>query len=354
MKFRQWIGAGPLLAAAVLLAACGEKEEAPAKPALTVTVQPVTLQPLARSVEASGTVNAWELVPVGAETGGLVATGVYADEGSYVRQGQVLVKMNDAVLASQLRQQDAAVASARAMLKQADASLERARELRQKGYLAQAALDARIAEQQTAAARVASAIAARAETAARRSQTDVRAPVSGLIVSRSVVKGQIVAPGTELFRLVRDGRLELNAQVPEQQIGLIRAGMPASVSAEGMVTTGVVRIVTPQVDPQSRLGLARISLAAGSGLKPGMFARASISTGAQPALTVPQTAVIFRADKSGVYVVDRASHVRFRPVRTGARVGQRVEVLSGLSGGEQVVVQGAGFLAEGDLVRVAR
>lgn len=349
------IRAGLMAGLAALLVACGgQKEQAPPKAALTVSVAPVAMQPLARTVEASGSVNAWEMVPVGSETGGLTAIAVYADEGAYVRQGQVLVKLNDAVLSSQLRQEDARVASAKATLAQADANLKRAKELREKGYLAQAALDARIAEQRTAQAQVQAAQAARAETATRRGQTDVRAPVAGLIVSRSVVKGQIVPAGQELFRLVRDGRLELSAQIPEQQMGLIRSGMPATISGEGLTTTGIVRVVTPEIDAQTRVGLARISLAAGSGLKPGMFARASIATGAQPALTVPQSSVIFRADKPGVFVLDRTSHVRFRPVSTGARVGQRVEIQAGLNGGEQIVVQGAGFLADGDLVRVAR
>lgn len=349
------IRAGVVAGLAAVLAACGGKDEkAPPKAALTVSIAPVAAQPLARTVEASGSVEAWEMVPVGSETGGLTATAVYVDEGSYVRQGQVLVKLNDAVLTSQLRQQDAAVASAKATLAQAEANLGRARELRQKGYLAQAALDARIAEQRTAQAQVQAAQAARAETATRRSQTEVRAPVAGLIASRSVVKGQIVPAGQELFRLVRDGRLELSAQVPEQQIRLIRPGMPATVNGEGATSAGIVRIVTPQIDPQTRVGLARISLAAGSGLKPGMFARASIATGAQPALTVPQNSVVFREDKPGVYVLDPTSHVRFRAVQTGARVGDRVEIVAGLNGGERVVIQGAGFLADGDLVRVAR
>lgn len=342
-----------LAGAALVLAACGGKKEAPpAKPALSVTAAVVSLQPLARTVEASGTVAAWEMVPVGAETGGLNAIGVYADEGSYVRQGQVLVKMNDAVLASQLRQQEAQVASARATLAQSNANLARARELRQKGYLAQAALDARVAEQQTAAAQVAAAEAGRAETSTRRGQTDVRAPVSGLIVSRSVVKGQIVGAGTELFRLVRDGRLELNAQIPEQQIALVRAGMPATVNAEGVTTTGTVRVVTPEVDSQTRLGLARIALA-GSSLRPGMFARAAIQVGAQPVLTVPAASILYRDNQAGVFIIDRTGHARFRPVRPGSRVGTQVSVESGLASGDRVVVQGAGFLADGDAVRVA-
>ncbi len=342
-----------ILSFCVALAACGGRDSEAAKPALTVSAAPVASEPLARTVEASGTVEAWELVPVGAETGGLTATQVYADEGSVVAQGQVLVKLNDAVLRSQLHQQDASVAAAKAQLAQADAALGRARELKERGFLSQAALDARLAEQQTAAAQLSAAQAARAETATRLSQTEVRAPVAGLIASRSVVKGQIVAAGAELFTVVRDGRLELNAQVPEQDINQVRPGMPATVTADDVSTAGKVRIVTPRVDPQTRVGLARISIVPGSKLKPGMFARAVIQAGAHPALTVPQTAVVFRDDKAGVYVLDAKKHVQFRPVATGVRAGPRVEITAGLKEGERVVTQGAGFLADGDLVRVA-
>ena len=340
--------------AVLALSACAKEEKAPPKPSLTVSVAPAVLMPLARKVEASGTVSAWEEAPVGAETGGLRAVAVMVDEGSFVRQGQTLVKLNDAVLASQLRQQDAMVASAKATLAQTNANLARARELRERGYLAQAALDARIAEQQTAAAQVASAEAGRSETATRLDQTNVRAPVGGLIISRSVVKGQIVQAGTELFRLVRDGRLELDAQIPETQLGLVRAGMPATVTAgEAGVAGGVVRVVTPEVDPQTRLGVARIAITGTQGFRPGMFAKGSIDVGAQPALTVPQAAVVFRDDKAGVFVIDNTNHARFRPVKTGARAGDRVEIVAGLAAGQRVAVQGAGFLGEGDLVRVA-
>jgi RND family efflux transporter MFP subunit len=344
-----------LAAALVLAAGCGGKKADPtARPALTVTAVTVTPEPLTRTVEASGTITAWQEVPVGAETGGLRAVEVYADEGSYVRQGQVLVKMNDAVLASQQAQQDAAVASAKAQLAQASAALERAQELKGKGFLSQASLDQALATQRSAMANVAAAQASLAETSTRRGQTDVRAPVGGLITSRSVVKGQIVAAGTELFRLVRDGRLELNAQVPEQDLAAVRPGMPATVMGNGVSTTGTVRIVTPQVDPQTRVGLARIALSAGSALKPGMFATASIAGGAVPSLTVPQASIVYRTDQSGVYVLDASSHVHFRPVKTGERVADKVEVLAGVNAGERVVAQGAGFLSDGDLVRVSR
>ncbi len=339
--------------ALLALAACGEKEAPAQKPALTVSVTTAVMQPLARKVDASGTVTAWEEVPVAAETGGLTAVSVLVDEGAVARPGQTLVKLNDALLAAQLRQQDAQVASARATLAQADANLSRARELRSRGYLAQAGLDARVAEQGTAAAGLAAAQASRAETATRLDQTNIRAPVGGLIISRSVVKGQIVQPGTELFRLVRDGRLELDAQVPETQLGQVRAGMPAVVSAsEAGSVAGTVRIVTPEVSADTRLGVARIALSSAQGFRPGMFATGSIDVGEQAALTVPQASVVFRDNKAGVFVIDQANHARFRPVKTGARSGQRVELLSGIEAGQRVAVQGAGFLAEGDLVRV--
>lgn len=353
-KRHAWV-AGVGAIALLTLASCGGGADAKKTTAArqSVTAATVVLTNLPRTVTASGSVSAWEEVPVGAETGGLTATGVYADEGSYVRQGQILVKMNDDVLRSQLRQQDAQVASAQATLAQQEAVLTRSRELRERGFLSQASLDTALAGQRTAQANLAAARAGRSETATRLDQTNLRAPVSGLIASRSVTRGQIVQPGSELFRVVRDGRLELDAQVPERELALVRSGMVATVTSDqGGEATGTVRIVTPQVDPQSRLGIARISLASGGGLRPGMFARASINVGAQPTMTVPSDAVVFREARSGVYVIGANNAVRFTPVTTGDRLGGQVAITSGLTAGQRVVVQGAGFLGEGDQVTV--
>lgn len=355
----------PVVAALVLaglatLAACGghgEDEKAGAEPAAgqTVTVATVRLVDLQRTLSVSGTVSAWEEVPVGAETGGLVATAVYVDEGSYVRQGQVMVKLNDDVLRAQLAQQEASVKSAEALVAQQDAALERARELRERGYLSQAGLDAAEANQRTAAAQLEAARAARSETATRLDQTNIRAPVSGRVISRNVTRGQIVQPGTELFRVVRDGRLELDAQVPEADLALVRPGMAAVVTSDQSSgpTGGRVRIVTPEVDPRTRLGVARIALTEGTALRSGMFARAEIALGQLPALVVPSEAVIYREGQAGVYVVARDSTVRFVQVRTGARDGPNVAIDSGLEVGQRVVVKGAGFLGDGDRVTVA-
>lgn len=347
---------GLLVAVALVLAACGGgdagKDEAPAASRQTVTVATAAETNLPRVVSASGTVAAWEEVPVGAEAGGLVATGVFADEGQYVRQGQPLVQLNDALLRAQLRQQEAGVQTAEANLARDDAALARSQELKERGFLSQASLDTALANQRASAANLASAHASLSQTRTQLNQTTVRAPVSGLIASRSVTRGQIVEAGRELFRMVRDGRLELEAQVPETDIPLIRAGMTAAVSSDQAgETSGTVRIVTPEVSAETRLGLARITLSPGSGLRPGMFARASIAAGSQPGVTVPTAAVLYRENRAGVFVLQTDGTVRFTQVTVAGRDDQRTSI-TGVQAGARVVVQGAGFLNEGDRVTV--
>ena len=343
--------------AALALAGCGggDKKDGSAAPRSrqTVTAATIVLTALPRVVSASGTVSAWEEVPVGAETGGMVATAVYVDEGSFVRRGQPLVQMNDALLRAQMRQQEAGVESAGANLARDQAALGRAEELKGRGFLSQASLDTALANQRSSEANVAAARASLSETRTRLSQATVRAPVSGQVISRNVTRGQIVMAGTELFRLVRDGRLELDAQVPETDLPLIRAGQTAVITAEQSgQTTGRIRIVTPEVDSQTRLGVARVTLAQGSGLKAGNFARAEIDVGAMAALVVPSAAIVFREGKAGVYVIGPNAAVRFVPVITGERVGQLIAVTGGVQAGQRVVINGAGFLGEGDLVTV--
>lgn len=342
------------------LTACdhGDKAKATtAKPSQTasqtVSVAVVTVQSLPRLINASGTVTPWEEVPVGAETGGLTAVSVNAEEGQIVRQGQILVALNDTMLRAQLRQQEASVASAKATLAEAEAALGRSRELQAKGYLSQASLDTATARQQTAAAQLAAADASRNETVARLGQAAIRAPVSGLISRRSVTKGQIVSAGAELFRIVRDGRLELDAEIPESDLLSIQAGMPATVTSDQVgQTTGTVRIVTSEVNTQTRVGLARISLAPGGGFRSGMFARAQISAGDRPAPTIPTAAILYRQNLPGVFVVDANNHARFRRINILARNTDRTAA-EGLTPGERVVVEGAGFLGDNDAVRIA-
>ncbi|WP_426024833.1 efflux RND transporter periplasmic adaptor subunit [Brevundimonas sp. TSRC1-1] len=357
---RNALNLGAMALSAFLLASCGghgdekTEERAAGGSRQTVTAATVTLTNLRRTVTASGTVSAWEEVPVAAETGGLTAVTVYVDEGSYVRQGQPLVQMNDVLLRAQLRQQQAQVQLGEANVARDDAALERAQQLKARGFLSQASLDTALANQRASNANLAAARATLAQTQTHLAQATIRAPVAGLIISRSVTKGQIISAGTELFRMVRDGRLELDAQVPETELAQVRAGQSATVtSSEAGTTAGTVRIVTPEVNASTRLGLARISLSPGAQLRPGMFARADIDVGDQPATTVPTGAVLYRDNKPGVFTLVADGRVHFQPVVILSRTDTQTAV-TGVNVGAQVIVSGAGFLNEGDRVNVAQ
>lgn len=340
-------------AVALAVSGCQKKVKEAPKPALTVAAETVQLRNLQRHVEASGTVSAWRDVPVGAETGGLNALEVNVDEGSHVTAGQLLVKLDDRLLQAQVRQQQATVASAQAVLGKNAAALRRADALHKQGYLSGANMDISTADQKTAAAQLQTAQASLAETLVKLDQTNIRAPVSGLVSSRTVVKGQIVSAGAELLRIVRDDQLELAAQIPEADLPRVRAGVAAVVTDEqGHKTIGHIRLVTPQVDPQTRLALARISLPIGSGFSSGEFGRAVIEAGATPTVAVPESAIVFRDGKPNVLVIDQTRHLHQRAVDTGERAQGYVAINAGLRPGEQVVTEGAGFLGEGDLVRV--
>ncbi|MCG2665030.1 efflux RND transporter periplasmic adaptor subunit [Brevundimonas sp.] len=357
---RNALNLGAMALSAFLLASCGghgdekTEEKAAGGSRQTVTAATVTLTNLRRTVTASGSVSAWEEVPVAAETGGLPAVAVYVDEGSYVRQGQPLVQMNDVLLRAQLRQQQAQVQLGEANVARDDAALERAQQLKARGFLSPASLDTALANQRASNANLAAARATLAQTQTHLAQATIRAPVAGLIISRSVTKGQIISAGTELFRMVRDGRLELDAQVPETELAQVRAGQSATVtSSEAGTTAGTVRIVTPEVNASTRLGLARISLSPGAQLRPGMFARADIDVGDQPATTVPTGAVLYRDNKPGVFTLVADGRVHFQPVVILSRTDTQTAV-TGVNVGAQVIVSGAGFLNEGDRVNVAQ
>ena len=306
---------------------------------------------MSETYEATGSVVAREDVPIGAEIGGLAAVEVLADEGQYVQRGAVLARLDDAVFRAQLGQQDAAIAGAEAAVTEASRALARSQELQRKGYLAPSALDSALSKGQTTQAQLDQARAARAETLARLGQTTLRAPVAGLVVRRTVTQGQIVAAGAVLFRLVRDGQLELNAQLPESVVANVRPGLAVEVTSDQVGRAkGVVRVVAPEVDAQTRLGIARIAIVDPGRFRPGMFARAQIEIAGASAAVVPNAALVYRSDRPGVFVVGEDRRARFRPVVLG-RAFPTETAVGGLRSGERIVVAGAGFLSDGDLVR---
>jgi HlyD family secretion protein len=187
------------------------------------------------------------------------------------------------------------------------------------------------------------------------SQTIIKAPVDGLITRRDAHVGDISSVGKSMFLMARDNRLELRAEVPETDLHLIKAGQPvaidSSLTGSGKVI-GRVREISPLVDQSTRLATVRIDVPQGCGLKPGMYAEGHINIGKQLALTVPSQAVISRDEKHSVFVLYK-DLVESRPVVVGNHSGDLVEIVSGLKGSEQVVVEGAGFLKDGDSVAVS-
>ena len=341
----------------VLLGACGDsapKDEA-VRSAMTITTATVKSKPMARTVTVMGTVVAWEEMPVGAEVGGLAITEVLVDEGDEVKRGQVLARLNDSVLRAQLAQEDASIVAAKATLTEAQANLKRAEELLPRGHISGQTADARRASAGTAAAQLTLAQASRAEILAKLNQARITSPDDGYISARSAVIGQIVSSGTELFRVVRDSRLELDAEIPETTLATLAPGLTVQVSAEGLApTAATIRAVAPSVDTKSRLGLAHIALPPKAGFRPGMFAQASIALENSQALMVPGSAVVYRDSVAGVFVLGNDMKVKFQPVATGERVGDYVEISNGLTAGTEIALKGAGFLEDGDQVTLSK
>jgi RND family efflux transporter MFP subunit len=359
LQRRPWIAGALALAAVAVLAFFALRPGVPTAPvteprtALTVTTIGLETRAMKSGISGVGSVVAWQELSVGAEAPGLRVVEVLVDEGDDVKAGQVLARLDSRVLNAQLRAQDARVAEARANVIVADNNLKRAEELVRRGVVSSSTLDDRKSAADTAAARLAAAVASRDELAARVAQTNIVAPADGHISARSILIGDVVNAGTEAFKLIRDNRLELDAQIAETDLGGIAPGQQATVTHEGNApVVGTVRMVAPTVDAKSRLGTVHIALPANSGLRVGMYARAEITLADAPVQALPETALVWRDGKAIVFAVAADGHVSERAVETGARQGNWVEIRSGLARGEQVVGTGAGFLHDGDRVRV--
>lgn len=361
------------LVAACVLTACGQGAQAgagasaasggsaaasAAAAALTVSITQAQSQSIARSVRATGNLSAWQEASVGVEGQGLRLARLHAQVGDAVRAGQVLATFTSDVPRADLAQAQAAVAEAKAMAANASADAARARELEATGALSAQQIAQFKTAEQTALARARAAQAAAQAAQVRLSQTQVRAPDAGIVSARSATLGAVVGPGVELFRLIRQGRLEWRAEVAAADIAHIKPGQRAQIEvAPDQTIIGVVRSVAPTIDAASRNGMVYVDVserltATPGPLKAGQFAQGRIEVGSSQALTLPQTAVLLRDGFSQVFVVDAQQRVRNVRVHTGRLAGDRVEITSGLPAGARVVASGAGFLSDGDTVRV--
>ena len=334
------------------------KDEKPAAPtpALTVTTGQPSTTTLPVGLTANGSVAAWQEALIGSESNGLRLSEVRVNVGDVVKKGETLAVFASETVRADVEQARAALQEAQANASAAKADADRARALRSSGALSEQQVTQLLTAERTAAARVSASRATLAQQELRLRQATVVAPDSGIISSRSATVGAVTGPGTELFRMIRQGRLEWRAEVTSNDLGRIKPGMRAAVrAASGSEIVGKVRTVAPTVDPQTRLALVYIdlppSLSANAPLKAGMFASGRFELGATSALTVPQQAVAVRDGFSYLFRLNGDNRVSQLKVSTGRRLGDRVEIVGGLAAGTPIVISGAGFLNDGDLVR---
>ena len=326
--------------------------------ALSVQAVSPRREMLARTLSASGGLAAWQEVVIGAETQGLRLVEVAVQVGERVRRGQLLARLQSDTLTAERAATQAALAEAEAVLAQARLEAERDRALQAGGALSAQQLQQTLTAETTARTRVQALKARLQADEVRLAQTRLLAPDDGLISARLATVGAVAQPGQELFRLIRQGRIEWRAELPGADMARLSPGMPVKLTPAGTDTVleGRVRQIAPTVDPATRQGLVYVDLTPGAAAspvaRPGMLARGEFQLGGSEALTLPQGAVLLREGFSIVMRIEADARVREVKVRTGRRVGDRVEILEGLDAQARVVAQGAGFLGDGDRVKV--
>lgn len=359
-----------LALAVVLLSGCG-KQDAPAeapgtagaaaapagKPALTVTATTPQRSELTQTLAANGNIAAWQEAIIGAEAGGQRLTEVRVNVGDTVRRGQVLAVFARETVMTEVAQARAGLAEAEAAAAEARANAQRARSLEATGALSASQINQYVTAAETAQARVQAARAAVEARQVRQGQTQVVAPDDGVISSRTATVGAVVGSGAELFRLVRQARLEWRAEVMSDELARLRPGSVAEVTtAGGAKLQGRLRTVGPTVDPQTRQALVYVDVkpqpGSGGYALPGMYAHGVFELGAAPALTVPQGAVVVRDGFSYVMALGEGNRISQVKVSTGRIVGDRMEITGGLAPDARIVASGGSFLNDGDLVRV--
>lgn len=345
----------PALLGAFVLAHQGADTEAAEVPpaVLTVSLTPATMAVLPLRVAATGTVEPWQEASIGAEADTLRLTGVHVNVGDTVRRGQLLATFRTEAVEADLAQARAVAAQAEAELLEAGENAARAEDLDRSGAMSRQQVSQYRVAALTARARLDAALAAAERQALRLAQTRVVAPGDGVITSRTATVGAAISPGQELFRLIRDGRLEWRAAVATSDLPDLAPGQAVHITDDARRTIrGKVRMLAPVIDAQTHSGMVYVDLPPSAGLRAGAFVRGHVEIGETPALTVPQAAVLLRDGFSYVMRVGPGSRVVMQKVAVGRRVGDRVEIVDGLAQADAVIASGLGFLSDGDAVHV--
>lgn len=345
-----------------------------------VTVVPAVNREFVDRLFVSGTLVAREEAQVAARIDGLSIVEVDAEDGDRVKERQVLARLDrtqlDALIAENdaaTKRADAAIDQAQSMIAQSEAQVhfanddfDRARKLGG-GVMSVSTIEQRetamkTAQAQLAAARNALSVAEadrksrdaeRQELLVRIDRTEVKAPVAGVVSRRSAKLGaDAMSAGEPLFRIIEDGAIDLEADVPEQSLARLAVGMPAELKLPGVegAVAGRVRLVNQEVDKASRTGKVRIALEDVSHAHIGAFASGEVELTRRDGVGAPSAALKREGDSARLYVV-RDGKVEERRVKLGILDGEAVEIESGVAAGESVVARAAAFLRPGDRVR---
>jgi multidrug efflux system membrane fusion protein len=357
---------------ALALAGCSGKEHAPgttqAQPAVVVsgiTIETVKSVSIPETQEIVGTVRARTSAVVSTRIPGSVRI-LKVREGDRVRKGQLLVQLD-----AQENQANAAVASAgieearrgldEALTRKqlADATFGRYQKLFSEQAVSRQEFDVKQSERDLAAQGVARAEARLTQTregsraaATMADYTRIMAPISGIITSKQADLGATVFPGQPLMTIEDEGSYQLELAIPENMGATVKPGTPVQVTLDALGSSFAAHIaeIVPSADPVSRTFTAKVALTQ-KGLKSGMFGRGALALGTSVnGMLIPKKALVERGALTSVWIVEKDATARMRLVKTGKVTGGKVEILSGLSGGERIVVDGAEKVGEGSKV----
>lgn len=361
-RSRRWLIIGGIAALLVLIAVWFMVHKSGAKPAgeqdkpqaPVVSVISPGRATIAGQITGTGTLAARRELPVGVPGEGGQIVQVLVEPGQWVGQGQVLAVIDRSVQVQQQASQGAQIQVARANADLAQANLDRALKLVDKGFISKADVDRLRATRDGAVAQVRVAGAQLGVLQAQSRRLNIVAPAAGLVLERRVEPGQVVSAGSGvLFRLAKGGEMELLAQLSEIDLSKLAQGVTAKVTPVGSdkVFAGQVWQLAPVIDPATRQGTARIALAYAPELRPGGFAAAVIQSGSVVAPMLPESAILSDNQGSYVYIIDKANKAQRRPIKTGMVTDAGIAIAEGLNGDERVVLRAGGFLQPGETVQ---
>lgn len=320
----------------------------------TVTVVVPGRTSVSGQINASGTLAARREMPVGVAGEGGQVVQVLVEPGQWVGAGQVLAVIDRSVQTEQTASLAASVQVSQADARLAQANLDRALKLVDRGFISRADVDRLTATRDAAVARVRVSQAQLGEMRQRVRRLNIVAPAAGLVLERNVEPGQVVSSGSGvMFRMAKGGEMEMLAQLTEDDLAKIGPGVSAQVTPVGSARAFVGQVwqVSPVIDPQTRQGRARIALAYAPELRPGGFASAVVTAGSVVAPVLPESALLSDNKGSYVFIVDGKNKVVRRDITTGQITPDGIVVVRGLTGNERVVQRAGAFLSAGETVK---